>query len=89
MAQRAYANAGQRFAALQTLVNAVGNAPDAKAIADLQARIAAALASGEIYMIYQPKVLVQTNEIVGVEAALYPSVYRSLRRLSADPSHPS
>ena len=41
MAQRAYANAGQRFAALQSLVQAVGNAPDAKAIADLQGRIAA------------------------------------------------
>jgi EAL domain-containing protein (putative c-di-GMP-specific phosphodiesterase class I) len=34
----------------------------------LQARIDAALASGEIYMIYQPKVMVQTGEIVGVEA---------------------
>ena len=34
----------------------------------LQARIDAALASGEIYMIYQPKVLVQTGEIVGVES---------------------
>ncbi|MEO5707048.1 MAG: EAL domain-containing protein [Alteraurantiacibacter sp.] len=34
----------------------------------LQARIDAALASGEIYMIYQPKVLVQTGDIVGVEA---------------------
>ena len=41
LAQRAYANAGQRFAALQSLVNAVGNAPDAKAIADLQGRVAA------------------------------------------------
>jgi len=41
MAQRAYANAGQRFAALQGLVTAIGNAPDAKAIADLEARIAA------------------------------------------------
>jgi type IV secretion system protein VirB5 len=41
MAQRAYANAGQRFAALQGLVQAVGQAPDAKAIADLQGRIAA------------------------------------------------
>lgn len=41
MAQRAYAHAGQRFAALQALVVAVGNAPDAKAIADLQGRIAA------------------------------------------------
>jgi len=40
MAQRAYTNAGQRFAALQSLVNAIGNAPDAKAIADLQGRIA-------------------------------------------------
>lgn len=41
MAQRAYANAGQRFAALQGLVSAIGAAPDAKAIADLQGRIAA------------------------------------------------
>jgi type IV secretion system protein VirB5 len=41
MAQRAFVNAGQRFAALQSLVNAIGNAPDAKAIADLQGRIAA------------------------------------------------
>lgn len=41
MAQHAFTNAGQRFAALQSLVNAIGNAPDAKAIADLQGRIAA------------------------------------------------
>jgi len=41
MAQRAFTNAGQRFAALQGLVTAIGNAPDAKAIADLEARIAA------------------------------------------------
>lgn len=41
MAQRAFTNAGQRFAALQSLVNAIGNAPDAKAIADMQGRIAA------------------------------------------------
>ncbi len=34
----------------------------------LQARIDAALANGEIYLIYQPKILVQTGEIVGVEA---------------------
>lgn len=34
----------------------------------LQARIDSALASGEIYMIYQPKVLVQSGDIVGVEA---------------------
>lgn len=34
----------------------------------LQARIDAALASGEIYLLYQPKVLVQTGELVGVEA---------------------
>ena len=40
-AQRAYANAGQRFEALQALVNAIGGAADAKAIADLEARIAA------------------------------------------------
>ncbi len=41
LAQRAYANAGQRFAALQDLVAAVGATADAKAIADLQGRIAA------------------------------------------------
>ena len=41
MAQRAYQNAGERFAALQGLVQAIGNATDAKAIADLEARIAA------------------------------------------------
>ena len=41
MAQRAFSNAGERFAALQGLVTAVGQAPDAKAVADLQARIAA------------------------------------------------
>ena len=40
-AQRAYANAGQRFEALQALVDAIGGAADAKAIADLEARIAA------------------------------------------------
>ncbi len=34
----------------------------------LQARIDAALSSGEIYTIYQPKVLVRTGELVGVEA---------------------
>ncbi|MFC3099144.1 EAL domain-containing protein [Alteraurantiacibacter palmitatis] len=34
----------------------------------LQARIDAALANGEIYTIFQPKVLVQTGELVGVEA---------------------
>jgi EAL domain-containing protein (putative c-di-GMP-specific phosphodiesterase class I) len=34
----------------------------------LQARIDAALANGEIFMIYQPKVEVQTGEIVGAEA---------------------
>ncbi len=40
-AQRAFTNAGQRFSALQSLVTAIGNAPDAKAIADLEARISA------------------------------------------------
>jgi type IV secretion system protein VirB5 len=40
-AQRAFTNAGQRFEALQGLVNAIGDAADAKAIADLEARIAA------------------------------------------------
>lgn len=34
----------------------------------LQARIDNALSNGEIYTIYQPKVLVQTGELVGVEA---------------------
>jgi EAL domain-containing protein (putative c-di-GMP-specific phosphodiesterase class I) len=34
----------------------------------LQARIDAALANGEIYLIYQPKVLVETGELVGVES---------------------
>lgn len=34
----------------------------------IQARIDNALANGEIYTIYQPKVLVQTGELVGVEA---------------------
>jgi type IV secretion system protein VirB5 len=41
MAQQAFSNAGQRFAALQGLVAAIGNAPDSKAIADLEARISA------------------------------------------------
>jgi type IV secretion system protein VirB5 len=40
-AQQAFTNAGQRFEALQALVNAIGGAADAKAIADLEARIAA------------------------------------------------
>lgn len=34
----------------------------------LQARIDAALNNGEIYLIYQPKILVQSGELVGVEA---------------------
>ncbi|TIX51036.1 EAL domain-containing protein [Alteraurantiacibacter aquimixticola] len=34
----------------------------------LQARIDAALSNGEIYLIYQPKILVATGEMVGVEA---------------------
>ncbi|MBH5321047.1 EAL domain-containing protein [Aurantiacibacter sediminis] len=34
----------------------------------LQARIDAALSNGEIYLAYQPKVMVQTGEIIGVEA---------------------
>lgn len=34
----------------------------------LQARIDAALANREIYLVFQPKVMVQTGEIVGVEA---------------------
>ena len=34
----------------------------------LQARIDRALSNGEIYLIYQPKILVQTGELIGVEA---------------------
>ena len=34
----------------------------------LQARIDAALASGEIYLHYQPKVLIDTGDVIGVEA---------------------
>ncbi|WAT16789.1 EAL domain-containing protein [Aurantiacibacter sp. MUD11] len=34
----------------------------------LQARIDAALANGEIYLAYQPKIMVQTGEIIGAEA---------------------
>ena len=41
MAREAYAQAGARFASLAQLVQAIGTASDAKAIADLQGRIAA------------------------------------------------
>ena len=41
MTREAYAQAGARFASLALLVQAIGNAGDAKAIADLQGRIAA------------------------------------------------
>jgi type IV secretion system protein VirB5 len=41
MTREAYAQAGARFAVLAQLVNAIGSAEDAKAIADLQGRIAA------------------------------------------------
>jgi type IV secretion system protein VirB5 len=41
MTREAYRQAAERFAALAGLVNAIGNADDAKAIADLQGRIAA------------------------------------------------
>src|SRR5690606_161117 len=34
----------------------------------LQARIDAALASGEIYLVYQPKVMLATGQIAGIEA---------------------
>lgn len=37
----AYANSSQRFSALQVLIDQIGATPDAKAIAELQARIAA------------------------------------------------
>lgn len=41
MTREAYAQAAERFAALADLVHAIGGAEDAKAIADLQGRIAA------------------------------------------------
>ena len=41
MTREAYAQAGARFASLAQLVQAIGTATDAKAIADLQGRIAA------------------------------------------------
>jgi len=41
MSRAAYQNTSQRFAALQQLINAIGTAQDAKAIQDLQGRIAA------------------------------------------------
>jgi type IV secretion system protein VirB5 len=39
--QQAYATASARFASLQTLITAIGNASDQKAALDLQARIQA------------------------------------------------
>lgn len=41
MSKTAYENTGQRFGAIQQLINAIGAASDAKAIADLQGRISA------------------------------------------------
>ena len=41
LTQEAYAQAGERFASLAQLVQAIGSATDAKGIADLQGRIAA------------------------------------------------
>ena len=41
MSRAAYQSTSQRFAALQQLINAIGTAQDAKAIQDLQGRIAA------------------------------------------------
>jgi type IV secretion system protein VirB5 len=41
MTREAYAQAAERFGSLATLVSAIGEADDAKAIADLQGRIAA------------------------------------------------
>ncbi len=41
MSRTAYQNTSQRFAAIQQLINAIGTAQDAKAIQDLQGRIAA------------------------------------------------
>jgi type IV secretion system protein VirB5 len=43
LAQEALANSSSRFAALQTLISAIGNAGDQKGILDLQARITAEL----------------------------------------------
>jgi type IV secretion system protein VirB5 len=43
LAQEALANSSSRFAALQSLVSAIGSATDQKAILDLQARITAEL----------------------------------------------
>jgi len=41
MMSEAYARSSDRFAALSVLITTIGTAPDAKAVADLQARIAA------------------------------------------------
>jgi type IV secretion system protein VirB5 len=43
LAQEALSNSSSRFAALQTLISAIGSASDQKAILDLQARITAEL----------------------------------------------
>ncbi len=43
LAQEALSNSSSRFAALQSLISAIGSAPDQKAILDLQARITAEL----------------------------------------------
>ena len=56
--QTAYQQTGQRFAALQQLITAVGTTTDAKASADLQARIAAEQAmlaneGNQMTMLYQ------------------------------------
>ncbi len=50
----------------------------------LQARIDSALANGEIYLIYQPKILVQTGELVGVEALVR---WRDPKRGLIPPDH--
>ncbi|VVS99762.1 EAL domain-containing protein [Erythrobacter sp. EC-HK427] len=73
-------NVARRLAAAVAAAEHTNETYDPIAIADstseedliwnisLQARIDAALSSGEIYLAYQPKIMVQTGEIIGVEA---------------------
>lgn len=64
LSQTAYQHTSERFAALQTLIDAIGAAPDAKAIADLQARIA-----GEQAMLQNEHVKLQmVNEIAQAQS---------------------
>lgn len=73
-------NVARRLAAAVAVAEQTNEAYDPIKIADsaseedliwnisLQARIDAALGNGEIYLVFQPKVMVQTGEIIGVEA---------------------